>query len=38
MTPAELIAAIITDEGVLEPPFTESIADAFARQGSDPGR
>ena len=32
VTPNELIAAIITDEGVLEPPFTESIAAAFARQ------
>ncbi len=32
VTPAELIAAIITDEGVLEPPFGESIAAAFERQ------
>ena len=31
VTPNELITAIITDEGVLEPPFTESIAAAFAR-------
>ncbi len=30
VTPNELIAAIITEEGVLEPPFTESIAAAFA--------
>jgi methylthioribose-1-phosphate isomerase len=32
VTPNELITAIITEEGVLEPPFTESIAAAFARQ------
>jgi methylthioribose-1-phosphate isomerase len=32
VTPNELIAAIITEEGVLEPPYTESIAAAFARQ------
>ena len=30
VTPHELIAAIITDAGVLEPPFEESIARAFA--------
>ncbi len=30
VTPAELIAAIITDAGVLEPPFEESIARAKA--------
>lgn len=29
VTPAELIAAIITDAGVLEAPFDESIAEAF---------
>ena len=33
VTPNDLIAAIITDAGVLEAPYTESIADAFARQG-----
>ncbi len=31
VTPNELIAAIITDVGVLEPPFTESIAEAFRK-------
>ncbi len=30
VTPAELIAAIITDAGVLRAPYTESIAAAFA--------
>jgi len=30
VTPHELIAAIITDAGVLEAPYTESIARAFA--------
>ncbi len=30
VTPHELIAAIITDVGVLEPPYTESIARALA--------
>jgi methylthioribose-1-phosphate isomerase len=29
VTPAELITAIITEAGVLEPPYTESIAAAF---------
>lgn len=33
VTPAELVAAIITEEGVLEPPYGESIAAAFARAG-----
>ena len=33
VTPNELIAAIITDVGVLRPPFTESIAKAFAEHG-----
>lgn len=33
VTPAELITAIVTDAGVLEPPYTESIAAAFARAG-----
>jgi methylthioribose-1-phosphate isomerase len=36
VTPHELITAIITDEGVLHPPFTESIAAAFAARG-EPG-
>ena len=31
VTPAELIAAIITDAGVLVPPYERSIAEAFAR-------
>jgi len=31
VTPHELITAIITEAGVLEPPYTESIAAAFAR-------
>ena len=30
VTPHELIAALITDVGVLRPPYTESIARAFA--------
>ena len=30
VTPAELIAAIVTEVGVLRPPFTESIARALA--------
>jgi len=29
VTPAELITAIITEEGVLKPPYTESIAALF---------
>jgi methylthioribose-1-phosphate isomerase len=32
VTPAELIAAIITEEGVLEAPYGESIRKAFERQ------
>jgi methylthioribose-1-phosphate isomerase len=32
VTPHDLITAIITDAGVLEPPYGESIAAAFARQ------
>ncbi len=32
VTPAELITGIITEVGVLRPPFTESIADAFANK------
>jgi len=31
VTPAELITAIITDVGVLLPPYTETIEQAFAR-------
>lgn len=30
VTPAELVAAIVTEAGVLEAPYTESIARAFA--------
>ncbi|MEM7248985.1 MAG: S-methyl-5-thioribose-1-phosphate isomerase [Acidobacteriota bacterium] len=30
VTPSALVKAIITDVGILEPPFTESIARAFA--------
>lgn len=37
VTPAELIAAIITDVGVLEPPFDRSIAAAFERAEAAPG-
>jgi len=32
VTPHELVSAIITDQGVLEAPFGESIIRAFARQ------
>jgi methylthioribose-1-phosphate isomerase len=32
VTPAELITAIITEAGVLEPPYERSIAAAFERQ------
>ncbi len=35
VTPNELITAIITEEGVLEPPYNESIAAAFARQAGE---
>ncbi|HYP49030.1 MAG TPA: S-methyl-5-thioribose-1-phosphate isomerase [Thermoleophilaceae bacterium] len=31
VTPAELVSAIFTEAGVLEPPFKRSIADALAR-------
>jgi len=31
VTPAELVAAIFTEAGVLEPPYEESIADVIAR-------
>ena len=34
VTPHELITAIITEVGVLEPPYTESIAAAFAASTS----
>jgi methylthioribose-1-phosphate isomerase len=33
VTPAELVTAFITDAGVLEPPFGESIARALAAAG-----
>lgn len=33
VTPAELIAGIITEVGVLKPPFRASISDAFERAG-----
>lgn len=36
VTPAELIAGIITEVGVLEPPYEASIRDALARQGRGP--
>ncbi|MDR2488408.1 MAG: S-methyl-5-thioribose-1-phosphate isomerase [Desulfovibrio sp.] len=35
VTPAELIAGIITEQGVLAPPYGRSIAEAFARAGAD---
>jgi methylthioribose-1-phosphate isomerase len=35
VTPHELIAGIITEAGVLAPPYTESIASAFAERGTD---
>ena len=31
VTPAELITAIVTEVGVLEPPYERSIAEAFER-------
>lgn len=34
VTPSELIAAIITDAGVLEPPYQDTIKKAFALQNS----
>jgi len=38
VTPAELITAIVTDAGVLEPPYEASIRAALARGGErDPG-
>ncbi|HET7028387.1 MAG TPA: S-methyl-5-thioribose-1-phosphate isomerase [Candidatus Limnocylindrales bacterium] len=33
VTPAELITAFVTDVGILAPPFTRSIAAAFAEDG-----
>jgi len=37
VTPHDLIAAIITDAGVLEPPYTESIARALAEGEAESG-
>jgi len=37
VTPHELIAGIITEVGVLAPPYTESIAKAFAADRSETG-
>jgi hypothetical protein len=34
VTPAELIAGIVTEEGVLEPPFGPGIEAAFARSAA----
>jgi methylthioribose-1-phosphate isomerase len=34
VTPNGLIAALITDAGLLRPPYAESIAAAFPRRGS----
>ena len=33
VTPAELVAGLITDAGVLRPPYRESIAAAFSERG-----
>ncbi len=33
VTPAELVAALVTDAGVLRPPYRESIAEAFSGRG-----
>jgi methylthioribose-1-phosphate isomerase len=33
VTPAELVTAIVTEAGVLEPPFAESIRDALHTAG-----
>lgn len=38
ITPAHLISAIITPEGVLYPPYTESIASVFAKQQTQASR
>ncbi len=34
VTPNDLVAAIVTEWGILRAPYTESIADAFARQSA----
>ena len=34
VTPAELVTALITDAGVLQPPYGESIAAAFSGRGA----
>ena len=36
VTPAELVAALITDAGVLRPPYRESIASAFRGRPASP--
>ena len=36
VTPAELVAALITDAGVLRPPYRESIASAFGGRTASP--
>ena len=36
VTPAELVAALITDAGVLRPPYRESIDAAFSDRGGPP--
>jgi methylthioribose-1-phosphate isomerase len=33
VTPAELVTAIITEEGVIRPPYRENLAAAFERAG-----
>jgi methylthioribose-1-phosphate isomerase len=38
VTPAELITAIVTEEGVLRPPFGQALVDAFERSSSRKGR
>jgi len=37
VTPAELITALVTDRGVLRPPYAPAIAGAFARPGAGGG-
>ena len=34
VTPAELVAALVTDAGVLRPPYRESIAEALSGRGA----
>ena len=34
VTPAELIAGIVTEHGILKPPYRESIAACFAEHGA----